>query len=116
MSKRAKKKPNRAALRRDFLPREPMALELIQFALEKLGGSRDKLAILTNDASSQMSRLMTGHIDEFSADRIVGHLTKVGYSVNVQLVRPHPAMNPTRPKRGKVSVKVYNNRGYSVRA
>jgi len=39
------------------------------------------------DAASQMSRLMTGHVEEFSTDRLVDFLLRLGCDVRVMVNR-----------------------------
>lgn len=46
---------------------------------------RDKMAALVKDAPSQMSRLMTGHDDEFSADRLIKMMARLGFLVTVTI-------------------------------
>lgn len=87
------------ALKNDHLPRAPIAKEA-QRRIEELGLSRAQAAILVDDAASQISRLMTGHVNEFSADRLVGML--VGLGSDVEMVIRHPR---GRKRRGKVTVK-----------
>lgn len=53
--------------------------------ITRLGLSRDEAAKIVKDAASQMSRLMTFHDDEFSADRLVKMLVRLGCSVNVNV-------------------------------
>ena len=93
------------ALANDHLPRAPIAKEA-QRRIEELGLSRAQAAVLVNDAASQISRLMTGHVNEFSADRLVGML--VGLGSDVELIIRHPK---GRRRRGKVAVRAERARG-----
>ena len=64
----------RAALEKEHLSRRTIARE-VQWRIESLGLTRAVAALIVKDAASQLSRLMTGHVHEFSADRLVGMLT-----------------------------------------
>ncbi len=75
------------ALENDGLSRRALADAVRREALRR-GLSRDDMAAITKDAASQMSRLMTGHDDEFSADRLVKMLTRLGRSVTLYIGRP----------------------------
>lgn len=76
----------REALSRDHLPRGPLARIAVWWALN-LELSRAAAGLLARDAASQMSRLFTGHVWEFSADRIVGFLLSWGCDVEVTVRR-----------------------------
>lgn len=88
-----------ASLRNDSIPRTLIARAL-QKRITQLGLSRNDAAIAVGDAASQMSRLMTGHITDFSADRLVKMLLRLGSDVTIT-IKHGPGMN----KRGKVRVK-----------
>jgi predicted XRE-type DNA-binding protein len=49
--------------------------------------SRNDAAAIVKDAASQMSRLMTGHVEEFSTDRLVDFLLRLGCDVRVMVNR-----------------------------
>lgn len=97
----ARKKSGRtgASLRNDSIPRSLLAREL-QKRITQLGLSRNDAAIAVGDAASQMSRLMTGHITDFSADRLVKMLLRLGSDVTITVRHGSNAK-----KRGKVRVK-----------
>ena len=97
----ASRTPSRAiaSLRNDSIPRTAIAREL-QKRINQLGLSRNDAAIAVGDAASQMSRLMTGHITDFSADRLVKMLLRLGSDVTIS-IRHGAGMK----KRGKVRVK-----------
>lgn len=97
----ARKKSGRtgASLRNDSIPRSLLAREL-QKRITQLGLSRNDAAIAVGDAASQMSRLMTGHITDFSADRLVKMLLRLGSDVTISVRHGSNAK-----KRGKVRVK-----------
>jgi len=101
--KRAKKKaPSRkagASLRNDSIPRALLAKEL-QKRIDSLGLSRNAAAVVVGDAASQMSRLMTGHIADFSADRLVKMLVRLGSDVTIT-IRHSKGMG----RRGKVRIR-----------
>jgi predicted XRE-type DNA-binding protein len=88
-----------ASLRNDSIPRSLLAREL-QKRITQLGLSRNDAAIAVGDAASQMSRLMTGHITDFSADRLVKMLLRLGSDVTITVRHGSNAK-----KRGKVRVK-----------
>lgn len=92
------------ALANDHLPRAPIAREA-QRRINELGLTRAEAAILVDDAASQISRLMTGHVNEFSADRLVGML--VGLGSDVEMIIRHPK---GRRRRGKVVVRAERSR------
>ena len=89
-----------ASWRNDSIPRALLAREL-QKRINQLGLSRNDAAIAVGDAASQMSRLMTGHITDFSADRLVKMLLRLGSDVTVTIRHPAGAAR----KRGKVRVR-----------
>lgn len=89
----------RLAIAEDHLPRGPIAREL-QWRIQDLGLTRAEAALIVKDAASQMSRLMTGHVHEFSADRLVGMLAALGSDVEVTIRHPKG-----RKGRGKVRVR-----------
>ena len=89
-----------ASLRNDSIPRALLAKEL-QKRINQLGLSRNDAAIAVGDAASQMSRLMTGHITDFSADRLVKMLLRLGSDVTVSIRHP----GGSAKKRGKVRVR-----------
>lgn len=97
----ARRKTSRtgASLRNDSIPRALLAREL-QKRITQLGLSRNDAAIAVGDAASQMSRLMTGHITDFSADRLVKMLLRLGSDVTITIRHGSKAR-----KRGKVRVK-----------
>lgn len=64
-----------------------------------INGSRERLAKLVDDAPSQMSRLMTGHVEDFSTDRLIHFSLRRGFDVEIRL-RKLP-----RGQRGKLTVK-----------
>jgi predicted XRE-type DNA-binding protein len=98
--KKAKKKVKTvaAALKRDTISRAVLARET-QRQIERFGLSREVAAIVVRDAASQVSRLMTGHANEFSADRLVGWLTRLGSDVTIT-IRHAPRLG----RRGKVRI------------
>jgi predicted XRE-type DNA-binding protein len=99
-----KKKTTRNALAKDSIPRAVLGREL-QRRITAFGLSRDAAARLVDDAASQMSRLMTGHIEEFSADRLVKMLLRLGTNVEISL-RHAPRLG----KRGRVRITSSNAR------
>ena len=84
MPKAKKRTASRNPLAKDSIPRSILGREL-QRRINAFGLSRDAAAKLVDDAASQMSRLMTGHIEEFSADRLVKMLLRLGTDVDITL-------------------------------
>jgi predicted XRE-type DNA-binding protein len=78
------KKTGRSALSRDSIPRALLGREL-QRQIQRFGLSRELAAVAVGDASSQMSRLMTGHFTDFSADRLVKMLLRLGSNVTITI-------------------------------
>ena len=96
----ARAKKEREALKKDGIPRAVLGRET-QRQIEKFGLSRDEAAVIVKDAASQMSRLMTGHLAEFSADRLAKMLTRLGSSITISIKHPKKL-----GKRGRVVVRV----------
>lgn len=86
----------RKALAKDHIPRKALA-DAVRARVKQLGLSRAAAALRVGDAASQMSRLMTGYDHEFSADRLVGFLAKLGVDVLV-VVTPRATPKYTRPR------------------
>src|SRR5438105_1234706 len=89
-----------AAGRRESIPRALLARE-VQRRIETFGLSRNVAAIVVGDAASQMSRLMTGHVHEFSAERLVSFLSRLGSDVTITIRHARRL-----GRRGKVRVRV----------
>lgn len=96
----ARRKKEAASLRQDGIPRAVLGRET-QRQIERFNLSRDEAAVIVKDAASQMSRLMTGHLAEFSADRLAKMLTRLGSSIT-NTIRHARKIG----KRGRVVVKV----------
>jgi len=105
MPKAKKRKSTRAALAKDAIPRSSLGREL-QRRITTFGLSRDSAARIVDDAASQMSRLMTGHIEEFSADRLVKMLLRLGTDVDITLRH-----SSRLGKRGRVTVSASTKKG-----
>jgi predicted XRE-type DNA-binding protein len=93
-------KKERASLKKDGIPRAVLGRET-QRQIERFQLSRDQAAVVVKDAASQMSRLMTGHLAEFSADRLAKMLTRLGSDITITI--KHAAK---LGKRGRVRVRV----------
>jgi len=104
MPKAKKRSRTRNPLAKDAIPRSILGREL-QRRINAFGLSRDAAAKLVDDAASQMSRLMTGHIEEFSADRLVKMLLRLGTDVDITL--RHSAR---LGKRGRVKISASTRR------
>lgn len=73
----------------------------VQTAIEKkFGGSREAAGAFLGEAPSQMSRLMTGHYEEFSTDRLCTMLVKLGAHIEV-VIRMQKAL-----RRGRARIRV----------
>jgi predicted XRE-type DNA-binding protein len=85
-AKRAgRKKTNaNASLRQDTIPRSFLGRELQQ-QIDRFGLSREVAGAVVDDAASQMSRLMNGHIGEFSAERLAKMLVRLGTDITITL-------------------------------
>lgn len=69
---------------RDTIPRSFLGRE-IQRQVNRFGLSRELAAIVVGDAASQLSRLMTGHFGDFSADRLAKMLLRLGSDVTITI-------------------------------
>jgi predicted XRE-type DNA-binding protein len=106
MAQKARKKGRKvgrkrvATTRRDSIPRVVLARE-VRRRVDKSGLSRNVAALVLEDAPSQMSRLMTGHAHEFSSDRLIGFLLRLGSDVTIIIKHSRRV-----GRRGKMRVKV----------
>ena len=73
-----------ASLRKDAISRTLLAKQ-VQGRLKAYGLSQTMAAKIVDDAATQMSRLMNGHFAEFSADRLVKMLLRLGSDVTVMI-------------------------------
>jgi predicted XRE-type DNA-binding protein len=73
-----------ASLRRDAISRTLLAKQ-VQGRLKAYGLSQTMAAKIVDDAATQMSRLMNGHFAEFSADRLVKMLLRLGSDVTLTI-------------------------------
>jgi predicted XRE-type DNA-binding protein len=94
MPKTAKRRPRAVSV----IPR-PQLAKLVQRRIDSTGITRDLAATLVDDAASQISRLMTNHLDGFSAERLIRMLTRLGADVDI-VVRQRNALGP----HGKVRI------------
>jgi predicted XRE-type DNA-binding protein len=97
---KSQKRLRGSPLARDTIPRRILGYEVRRLIL-KFGLSREVAAVVVDDAASQMSRLMVGHYREFSADRLVRMLLRLGSDVTIVIQHP-----PKLGRRGRVRVKV----------
>lgn len=99
--KKAQHSPRKAAasLRRDAISRTLLAKQ-VQGRLKAFGLSQTMAAKIVDDAATQMSRLMNGHFAEFSADRLVKMLLRLGSDVTVT-IRHAPRLG----RRGKARIR-----------
>jgi predicted XRE-type DNA-binding protein len=77
---------NAAKLKRDGIPRDRLWVAVFD-RIVQFGLSRDLAAVIVRDAASQMSRLMTGNVSEFSADRLALMLVRLACDIDI-VVRP----------------------------
>ena len=69
--------------------------------IERFKLSRNETAPIVRDAASQVSRLMTGHVDEFSVERLVAWLARLGADITIAIKKAQ-----RRGRRGKVRIRV----------
>ncbi|MEX2179299.1 MAG: XRE family transcriptional regulator [Gemmatimonadaceae bacterium] len=106
MARKARPKSRKKATRRvsplkkDTISRAFLGREL-QRQIDRFGLSRARAGIIVKDAASQMSRLMTSHFEEFSADRLATMLVRLGSDITITL--KHPAKVG---RRGRVKTRV----------
>jgi predicted XRE-type DNA-binding protein len=93
-------KKERASLKKDGIPRAVLGRET-QKQIERFGLSRDEAAVVVKDAASQMSRLMTGHLAEFSADRLAKMLMRLGSDITITVKHAKKL-----GRRGRVRIRV----------
>jgi predicted XRE-type DNA-binding protein len=89
-------------LANDTIPRRKLAAA-VQKVVNRFDLTRAETALQVKDAASQMSRLLTGHVGEFSADRLAGYLVALGADVDITIKLP----TKRTKKRGKVRVTSY---------
>lgn len=82
------------------IPRVQLA-SIVERQIDKFGLSRNDAAIIVRDAASQVSRLMTGHAYEFSSDRLIEWLTRLGTDVTLRIKHAKKL-----GRRGKVRITV----------
>jgi predicted XRE-type DNA-binding protein len=73
--------------RNDSISRHRLA-RLVRNRIDSLGLNREQAAVVVGDAATQMSRLYTGHVEEFSTDRLVRMLLRLGCEVRIQVGPP----------------------------
>lgn len=100
MSKSATKRTGKKTALTRGVPRYDLAA-IVQSRISHLGLSRNDAAKVVHDAASQVSRLMTGHANEFSTDRLIDWLNMLGSDVTVTIRHGRQ-----RRKRGKVRLRV----------
>lgn len=86
--------------RNDPIPRPTLA-RLVRERLDGLGLTRAEAAELVDDAPTQMSRLYTGNVHEFSAERLVKMLLRAGCDMRLEVRVPR---NGESGRRGKFTV------------
>lgn len=92
-------------LSNDTIPRRKLAAAVQKIA-ERFDMTRAETALQVKDAASQMSRLMTGHVGEFSADRLAGYLVALGADIDITITLP----TQRTKKRGKVRIATVDRR------
>lgn len=88
-SSRTRKKAvkRESPLKKDTISRQFLGRQL-QRQINRFGLSRAKAGLIVKDAASQMSRLMTNHFEEFSADRLATMLTRLGSDITITVKHP----------------------------
>lgn len=89
-------------LRNDVLSRRALGLQVIKRA-KALGLNQAQLALVVDDAATQMSRLYNGHYEEFSAERLAGFLTKLGCRINMIVRHPKATRLGRAPRHARIS-------------
>ena len=85
---------------RDSISRGQLGLEL-QRQITRLGLSRRVAAMVLSDAETRISRLMKGHFREFSVERLVGMLLRLGSEVTIT-IRHQPRLG----KKSRATIRV----------
>ena len=88
--KKAAKRVN--PLKKDTISRQFLGRQL-QLQINRFDLTRAEAGLIVKDAASQMSRLMTDHFEEFSADRLATMLVRLGSDITISIKHPR--------KRGK---------------
>ena len=105
MARKARAKSRKATpkrenpLKKDTISRQFLGRQL-QKQINRFGLTRANAGLIVKDAASQMSRLMTDHFEEFSADRLATMLVRLGSDITISI--KHPA-KPGR--KGRVRMK-----------
>jgi hypothetical protein len=77
-------KRGRTGRRPDTISRSILARE-VNRQLKRFGLNREVAAVALDDAATQMSRLASGHYEEFSADRLMRYLLRLGSNVTISI-------------------------------
>jgi predicted XRE-type DNA-binding protein len=89
--------------RRRYLPNDTKLRQQLgkafQRRCERFGMTREIAAAIIGEASSQISRLMTGYWRDFSVERLLNHLTMIGANVTITIDTSVPSL-----QRGAVKV------------
>ena|ERR1039458_10097218 len=85
----------RAKLSTQTIPRERLAAEF-RHRVREAGLSFTIVAAIVQDAPSQVSRLMSGHIESFSADRLMRMLTRMGATIDIVIYHSRSLARPGR--------------------
>lgn len=94
----------RDRLKRDGIPRAALWIAVYDRVMQ-FGLSRDDAAAIVRDAPSQLSRLMTGHVSEFSADRLALMLVRLACDIDI-IVRPKSGPRATATRMAVVPGRV----------
>ncbi len=73
----------------------------VQRQIKRFGLNQAMAAKFLDDAATQINRLMNGHAEEFSADRLVRFLLRLGSDVNVTIKHSR-----SLGRRGKARIKI----------
>ena len=103
-----KRRPSRARVAKPVKPippQPPLRSKLADEARRQIdwyfAGNRGVAANVVDDAATQVSRLMTGHAEEFSAERLLTWLERMGSEITIAIRRA-----PARGQRGKIRVRI----------
>lgn len=88
-ARRARKKTAKRVnpLKKDTISREFLGRQL-QRQIDRFDLTRAEAGLIVKDAASQMSRLMTDHFEEFSADRLATMLVRLGSDITISIKHP----------------------------
>ena len=84
--KRSTSKKSRAATENEVISKARLADEIKKIITEK-GLTQTAAAVVAHEAQSQMSLVMSGHLQGFSANRLIRILLRLGRNVEIIITR-----------------------------